>query len=87
MVCLQPRKDMAPEFGGKRAQFIGLRRADAAGGVILGGVAFGAAGVEIVGVVRAFGSEYQGEGLQRAVMGEPVLRAESRGVEQDRAKL
>ena len=53
----KPIQDMGAEFAGEGAEFGGLGLADGACGVVFGGVALGAAGVEVVGIVGELGAE------------------------------
>ncbi len=52
MNCLEPGDNIGAEFLGEGAEFGRFGRADGAGGVVFGGVAFGTAGFEVVGIVR-----------------------------------
>ena len=67
MFCLQPRYDHFTQFTGEGGQFLGLFGADLSRCVVFGGVSFGAAGVEIVGVRLALGTEDDRQSLSAAL--------------------
>jgi hypothetical protein len=83
---LEPGDDVVAEFVGEGAEFVGIGLADGAGGVVFCGVAFGAAGVEVVCVVYAGAAKDDGECGEGAVVGEVFFRAVAAGVEEDGAE-
>jgi len=87
MFRLQPRYDHFTQFTGEGGQFLGLFDADLSRGVVFGGVSFGAAGVEIVGVRLALGTEDDLQGLQCAVVREVLFRTPAFSVDQNGAEL
>ena len=54
VIFFQPDRNRFAQFGGERDQLSGFLRADAADGIVFGGVALAAAGVEVVGIVLPF---------------------------------
>ena len=87
MVIPEPRFHVLAETRGEGNEFAGFIRADAADRIVFGGVAFAAAGVEIIGIVLTSGSENKGQSLQGPVVGEVFLGAEALGIKKDGAKL
>ena len=70
MVIPEPRFHVLAETRGEGDEFAGFIRADAADRIVFGGVAFAAAGVEIIGIVLTSGSENEGQSLQGPVVRE-----------------
>lgn len=62
MVCLEPGDDIRAEFLGEGAEFVCFGTADGASGVVFSGVAFDAAGFQIVGIVLAGAAKDDGQG-------------------------
>ena len=87
MIVAEPGDNGGLEFAGEVAEFTGLGLADGADGIVFGGVALGAASIEVVGIVGELGAQYDGQGLKRAVVGEVFLGAITTGIEQDGAEL
>ena len=69
MVIPEPRFHVLAETRGEGDEFAGFIRADAADRIVFGGVAFAAAGVEIIGIVLTSGSENEGQSLQGVMVG------------------
>jgi len=69
MVVAEPSFHVLAERRGEGDEFAGFIDADAADGIVFGGVALAAAGVEIIGIVPASGSEDEGQGLQGVIVG------------------
>ena len=87
MVIPEPRFHVLAEPRGEGNEFAGFIDADAADRIVFGGVAFAAAGVEIIGIVLTSGAEDEGQSLQGAVVREVFLGAEALGLKKDGAKL
>jgi hypothetical protein len=65
----EPSFHVLAERRGEGDEFAGFIDADAADGIVFGGVALAAAGVEIVGIVPASGAEDEGQSLQGEMVG------------------
>lgn len=57
MIFFEPCDDIGAEFAGEIPEFVGFGLADGACGVIFSGVALGAAGIKVVGIVLALVSK------------------------------
>lgn len=86
MVFLEPGEDLLVELTGEVAEFFGFGSADGACGVVFGGVAFGSAGVEIIGFISEIVTHDEREGLQGPVVGEVFLGSVTGGVKDDGAQ-
>ena len=87
MILAQPVENDRVEFAGKAAKLVGLGLADGVGDIVFGSVAFGTAGVQVVGIVRAVGSKDDGQRLQSAVVGQIFRRPIAAGIQQDSTEL
>ena len=86
MIFFEPCDDIGAEFAGEIPEFVGFGLADGACGIVFSGVALGAAGIKVVGIILALVSKDERQGGEGAVVGEVFLGSEAAGVKQDGAE-
>lgn len=75
MIELQPFHHGALKFCGECSQFVGFCYTDRSGDIVFRGIPFGAAGIQIVGILRPFLAQNQGQGLKGAIMSQIFFQA------------